>query len=451
PAFATGTPTTDLLRGASSDFVGGMGINLAESTGPWGDAPEGHGEVEWPLVIRRYADGALTNEEGDTFSFRMVDEAGAPAEGPEPLLTLTIPPGHLGGTFVETPGRIGPWQASNGDLYFVMEPAESDNLFMMVKSSDGGRTWREVDGANRPATGDLESVDGRQVGETIHIIHQVTESTRYHAFRTSDHPTHPDSWAVRDEVAATSTAVAQLASLAVRSDGSMVSFHVGETVHYSVRSSTGVWGPEVIMDEGEAPSSAGPQAVVGREDVVHLTYYGMDGTIWYRRLLRDGTLTERVRLASGAGATRAEFGSVLPLIYIPGTDTVVIVYRLDDGRLWERRVGGDAPPSPAVRVTDRNVVVDAVDAQQPGADVVLDEETVHVLFIDSPSRSIYSTHDGGGWQPSTLRVDEILGSWVRGNVYTKPDGTRVYGYVYDAGSFGGAGMNRFGEIELRDR
>lgn len=31
--------------------------------------------------------------------------------------------------------------ASNGDLYFIMEPAETDNLFLMVTSSDGGRTW----------------------------------------------------------------------------------------------------------------------------------------------------------------------------------------------------------------------------------------------------------------------------------------------------------------------
>jgi hypothetical protein len=69
-----------------------------------------------------------------------------------PVLRMVIPPGHVGGTFVETPGRIGPWQASNGDLYFIMEPAETDNLFMMIKSTDDGATWREVDGARRPPT-----------------------------------------------------------------------------------------------------------------------------------------------------------------------------------------------------------------------------------------------------------------------------------------------------------
>ena len=49
------------------------------------------------------------------------------------------------------------------------------------------------------------------------------------------------------------------------------------------------------------------------------------------------------------------------------------------------------------------------------------------------------------------RVDSIVGSWIRGNVYTRSDGTTVYGYIYDAGSDGGAGMNRFGEIVLSAR
>lgn len=31
---------------------------------------------------------------------------------------------------------------------------------------------------------------------------------------------------------------------------------------------------------------------------------------------------------------------------------------------------------------------------------------------------------------------------------TRPDGVRVYGYVFDARSKGGTGMKRFAEIEL---
>ena len=449
-AYKHGAATTDVLAGSSARFQPGAGVSLAEFTPPWTGAGA-HSEFEWALVVRRFADAAVTNEEGDTFEFRMLDKDGtALGTGRNPALRLAIPPGHVGGTFVETPGRVGPWQAATGALYFIMEPTETSNLFMMIKSTDNGRTWREMDGANRPRTGDLESVDGRQVGDTINIIHQVTQSVRYHAFRTSDHPSQPDTWSVRDEQAAAVTSVAQGTSLVVRSDGSMVTFYVGQTIHYSVRSPAGTWSSTAIMDEGIEPKFAGPQAILGVNDTVHLAFYGMDGTIWYRQFLPDGTLTAKQQLASGAGATRAEFGAVLPLVFIPETNTLVVVYRLADGKLWERRMR-DGQPTPPVKVTDRNVIRQAVDSQQPGADVVRDGNTVHVLFIEDTSRSIFSTNDAAGWASSTLRNDKIIGSWVRGNVYTRPDGVKVYGYIYDAGSDGGAGMNRFGEVILGGR
>ncbi|UCF14647.1 MAG: hypothetical protein JSW59_14630, partial [Phycisphaerales bacterium] len=412
-----------------------------------------HGEFEWPLVIRRFADGAVTNNDGDIFEFRMVNAVGTAAViAHNPVLRLSIPAGHVGGTFIESPGRIGPWQASNGDLYFMMEPAETDNVFMMTKSTDNGRTWREIDGVNRPSTDDLESVDSRLVGDTIHIIHQVTHSVHYHTFRTSDHPTHPDTWAIRDEPAGFVDAIAQNASMVIRSDGSVVAFYLGkEKIHYSIRWPKGIWSQVRELDSDLQPNQAGPQAVLGSNDIIHIAYYGTDGTIWYRRFLPDGTFTPRQLLATGAGTTRAEYGAVLPLLFIPQKNEVVIIYRLAIGNLWERRILNDAPPTDAVMVTDLRVVTDAVDSQQSGADAVLDGETVYVLFIEESSRSIFSTHDNGGWQSAKLQVDNVLGSWVRGNVYIRKDGVRVYGYIYDEGSDGGAGMNRFGELVLNGR
>jgi len=452
PGYEPGTPTEDLLKGSATPFQAGTGISLSELTPDW-SGTNAHGEFEWPVVIRRFADGAVTNNEGDTFEFRMIDNEGT-ALGNEsnPTLSLSIPIGHVGGTFVENPGRIGPWQASNGDLYFIMEPAETENVFMMIKSTDNGRTWNEIDGANRPVTDDLESVDSRLVDNTIHIIHQVTRSARYHTFRTSDHPTHPDTWAIRDELAGSVVAIAQTMSMVVRSDGSIVAFYLGqEKIHYSIRSTEGTWSQVSTIDPGLQPNQAGPQAVLGKNDIIHLAYYGTDGTIWYRRFLPDGTFTSRQQLATGAGTSRAEYGAVLPLIYNPNKDEIVIIYRLATGHLWERRIVNNAPPTDAVMISDLKVVTDAVDSQQAGADVVIDGQTLHVLLIDESSRSILSTHDNGGWQQAMPQVEDILGSWVRGSVYTNKEGVRVYGYIYDAGSDGGAGMNRFGELVLNDR
>ncbi|MFC7499228.1 hypothetical protein ACFQRC_08340 [Enterovirga sp. GCM10030262] len=449
PAYAHGEETGDLLSGSNAPFAPGIGLSLRKRTPRWAAGTGRHGEFEWPIVIRRHADGPAVNEAGDHFEFRMVDSAGeAVPAGPVAKVRLSVPAGHLGGTFVETPGRIGPWQATNGDLYFIMEPTETDNKFMMMKSADGGRSWSEVDGANRPDTRDLESVDGRQVGDRIHIIHQVTHSVRHHVFRTSDHPTHPDSWAIRDELAAEAEAVAQMATLAVRSDGSMVTVFLADRLHYAIRAADGRWSLPVEIDPEAAEVTAGPQAILGRDDIVHLAYFSADGSIWYRRLLPDGTLTARRQLASGAGTSRAEYGAVLPLAFDEATDTLFIVYRLADGTLWERKLRGGSAPAGPVMISGHRVMTDAVDSQQPAADLVNDGDTAHLLFADEGSRSLFSTRDEAGWQPPVLLIDGIEGSWVRGNIIRKPDGSRVYGFVYDAGSQGGAGLNRYAEVPL---
>ncbi len=448
-AYDHGAETDDLLNGSTLPFRPGSGVSLSEHTVPLAGTGR-HAEFEWPLVIRHFADGGVMSESGDTFEFRMTGEDGRPiGDAPAPVVTLEVPAGHLGGTFVETPGRIGPWQAADGSLYFIMEPAESDNLFMMVMSTDGGQSWQEVDGSRRPATGDLESVDARRVGDTIHILHQVSESTRYHAFHTADHPSTPDTWAVTDELATEVSAVTQMASLVVRPDGSLVAFHVGDTLGYAVRSPSGEWSEQALVDNPLAGTVlVGPQAVLGRDSVVHLAYTRTDGTIWYRRLAADGTLSPSQQLATGAGDSEDDWGAILPLVYLPESDTVVVIHRLADGQLWERRITGEDFPSAAARVSDRKVARHVVDSQQAGADAVADGGTVHVLFIDEADGSIYSTNDSGGWQPATLQVDGIDAAWVRGNVYRRADGAKVYGYVYDAGSNGGAGFNRYGELPL---
>jgi hypothetical protein len=273
----------------------------------------------------------------------------------------------------------------------------------------------------------------------------VTEKSVRHAFRTSDHPSAPDTWVARDELAATADSFAQAATMVVRSDGSMVAFHVGQArIHMAVRSAEGAWADAGVVDT----DVAGPSAVVGSDDVIHVAYYGLDGTLWYRRVLKDGQRTERQRLAEGAGVSRAVYGAVMPLVFLPESNEVAVLYRLDDGFIWERRVSAGGVLSDPVRVTDRRVVTDAVDSQQPGADVVAEGGVLHVLFIDEETRSIFSTHNRGGWQRPVQRVGDIEGSWVRGNVIASRDGARVYGFVYDAGSKGGAGMNRYGEFVL---
>jgi hypothetical protein len=452
-AYAHGAATEDLIGGSALPFQPGSGVVLDSLTDSWSGVTV-HGEWEWPLVIRRFADSAVTNSTGDVFEFRMADSAGRSFAGPAATVTLAVPHRLLGGTFVETPGRLGPWQASNGDLYFVMEPAETWNVLLVVKSGDGGTGWREVDGANRPSTDDLEGFATVMHDEWIHMLHQTTRGVWYHAFRTSDHATAPDTWAVRDEpVALPGAPATQVADLAVRSDGSVVAVYGAvDGMRYRIRAARGTWGNEIAVD-GRALS--GPQLVLGSDDVVHIAYTGGapggGRGVWMRSIRADGTLARAELVATGVGTTEQDVGAVLPLVYLPGDDSIVILYRLATGELWERRIDRAGRASAATRVTAGPVVQNAVDSDQVGADAIGDGADVHVLFIEEATRDLYHTYSaaGGKWQPALPVVRGITGQWVRGARVRRSDGTMVYGFVYDAGSNGGSGMNRYGEVSLR--
>ena len=451
-AYAHGAPTDDLLAGSALPFRPGAGVSLEALSPAWGAEASagGHGEWAFPVVVRRYADGPVQNEAGDRFEFRLVDAGGTPVRGAaEVTVTLTIPEGHLGGTFVETPGRIGPWQAANGDLYFIMEPAETDNVLMVVKSSDGGATWREVDGTNRPAADDLEGVGAALHAGTLHVLHQTSDHVWHHAFHLSGHPTAPDSWAFTDEmVAAPAEPPTQVASLAARPDGSLVAAYGGpETVLVKTRSPDGVWSEEIALDPGD-PVESGPHLAAGTGGAVHLAYTDQGGAAWYRRILPDGTPTPRIQITDDLGTAESDVGAVLPLVVL-ASGAAVVLYRTADGYLWERRVEGDAA-SEAVRVSALRVVQNAVDSEQAGADAIADGEAVHVLLIEDGTGHLYhvQSREAGTWSPPQLVAGDVEAQWVRGMAVTGPDGRRAYGYVVDAGSDGGAGMNCYGEVPL---
>ncbi|MCK5772120.1 hypothetical protein [Algiphilus sp.] len=450
-SFAHGDATTDVLPVSERPFAGGAGISFADRTPPL-TAGAGQSEWEFPLVIRRFSDGARVNETGDRFAFRVVDDSGRVLPAAETAaVTLEVPERHLGGTFVETPMRIGPWQAQTGDLYFLMEPAETDNMLMAVKSADGGGSWAEMDGDHRPATGDLEGFASVLVGDRIHMLHQTSEHVFYHVFRTADHAEQPDTWAIRDErLASPEEPPTQVADLAVRSDGSVVAVYGGpEKIHTRTRSPDGEWSGEAVIDADRGPHLSGPSLALGADDVVHLAYTGDDGTAWYRRLQPDGTLTPRVQVASGLGTGSEDVGSVLPLVRLSASDTVSIIVRRADGHLWVRRIAPDGDVTEPVQVSARRVAQNPVDSDQTGADAIGWGDSVHVLFIEAESGHLFHIRRqaDGDWQEAERLVDDAAVQWVRGAVVDTADGP-VYGYVYDAGSDGGSGMNRYGEVAL---
>lgn len=448
-AWDHGEVAEDVIGDSDAPFVGGSGISLRPAP-LLRTLPPGSTEWEWPLVIRYFSDGALRVDDGDTFEYRLVDWAGTPLGGRTATVTATVPDGHLGGTYVETPGRIGPFQASNGDLYFVQEPSETYNVFMMLKSEDLGRSWVEVDGSNRPPNGDLEAVSAVLVDDVIHMIH-LADSTWYYDFNTSDHPTAPDTWAVNDgELAPDRDPPTQVTALAARTDGSLVAVYGGDVkLHYRIRSASGEWGSEATIDAATPDTLSGPVVVSGENGEVHLAYVDLSGNGWIRRVLPDGSLTTRTRFATGLGTDDVDRVAILPLNRL-ASGAVSIIYRPEDGRLLERRLSPAGALTAPTLVTSMPVASGQVDSDQVTADAIAVGDDVHVLFVDEGGGSLWHVEhsNGGSWSTPEVVMQDVMGQWVRGSLLRGASDTPVYGFVIDTGSFGGSGMNRYGEIPI---
>jgi hypothetical protein len=490
--WGTGVPTDDLLTVSMLPFTPGEGVSDVlrmdaedealesdNTAAPWpglsrdtvggasGTSAPVHGEWEWPVVIRRWADGAVTNEDGDTFDFRMLDGAGRPVAGAGPAgVILQIPEDLLGGTYVETPGVLGPWQGEDGTLYFPMEPAETYNVLMMVASTDHGNSWSEVDGANRPVTDDLEGFATAWHDGVIYLLHQISKATYLHAFDTRATPTEATGdpvtadvasgrWVIRDElVSQHSKPPVQVASLVARSDGSLVAVY-GDSLglRYRVRSPVGSWEPEGTVEVADGSLASGVMTVGLADDVIHMAYTatspdGSARSVRHRTLTSSGSLTAATRLGEGVGTAEEEIGALLPLGWVSASNTAVVAWHHADGTLWERRMRANGSMSAPVRITSRPVVQSGADSDQVGADLVVHDGVVHVVFIDGESRDLWHTSSPapGIWTPARPVVEGIDAQWVRGRVVRDASGAAAYGLVYDAGSNGGSGMNRYGVI-----
>jgi hypothetical protein len=358
----------------------------------------------------------------------------------------------LGGTFIETPNRIGPYQSAAGHLYFFMEPSETDNWFMAVKSTDAGLSWREVDGNKRPDTGDLESVASAQTGSVIHLIHQVSREVFYHAFQMDDAGSAQGRWLVTDESIATpDEPPTQFADLVARSDGSLVTLYGGaQRLFLQSRSAQGVWGQPQEIDSDVPPELSGPVMAIAADDTITMAYTGRDGSGFVRHLRADGLLSARQVFSANLGTSDDENGAIVPLVVLPESGETVLIYREQTGFLFERRFSSDGLLSAPVQVAQNTVITNAVDSEQVGADLVLHDSRLHLLFIDAQSRSIFYTRSSqtGNWSAPQAVVENIQAAWVRGSVHRDAAGNSVYGFVFDAGSTGGSGFNRYQALPL---
>jgi hypothetical protein len=451
-AFFYGEEAENLISVSKLPGNPGAGIRLAPTTPGWIPEPKSgaSAEWEWAVVVRRWSDGPKLVKDGDRFAMRMVDHLGQPLPGPVPEFTVRVPSGHLGGTFVETPAHIGPFENNQGHLYFIMEPTETDNRFMMVKSMDNGKSWFEVDPNNRPHANDLEGVGAVMSNDgIIHMVHQKSEEVYYHSFATaiSSASELSDQWITDSYVIArTEKPPVQTTDITLRPDGSLVVVYgAGTRLQYNIREPDGTWRPSRFVDSANPNDLTSPSLICRPDGVVDLAYKSADGKGWCRQLMANNILTAPQMFSNDLGTSERESIAILPLAYAHGSKSTLVVFRQSDGYLYGSFKSPDNMCSKPFRISDRPVVTNAVDSDQAGADVVIFDDKICVVFIAQDSRDLYFTmmEDPQTVPSATRIVSGIHGSWVRGKILKKHPISPCYGIIYDAGSKGGSGYNKF--------
>lgn len=451
--FFFGEDAEDLIKVSRLPNKFGAGITLSPTSPAW-DEPNASSEWEWALVIRRFSDGPKLANTSDVFSFRMVDQRGTPLSGPAAEIEVQVPDYHVGGTFVETPAQIGPWEAPNGDLYFIMEPAETDNVFMMVKSSDQGKSWQEIDAENRPSIADLEGVASDVASDgTIHILHETSDAVYYHAFCMSGHPDSPDKWVKKDElVSFIEEPPVQVVDVSYRSNDTLVGVYAnGSKLYYQIRTIEGKWDPSIAVDPGAPMPQTNPSLVSMPDGTVGIAYKSGDGKGWYRELTGENRLTQPEFISENLGTQEDASMAILPLLYDDETKILYTIFRKEDLHLYLGSRKEGSTWSRVLKISTDPVVTNAVDSDQVGADAVISDGKIYALYISDKDRSLYlstvSLSKNLSWQ-TKLIADGMDACWVRGQVLHSFEESPVYGVIYDGGSKGGSGFNRFLKIQL---
>ncbi|HET8785760.1 MAG TPA: hypothetical protein VFM38_09010, partial [Candidatus Limnocylindrales bacterium] len=344
----------------------------------------------------------------------------------------------VGGVFPESSSDIGPIADSNGNLYTVTELEARDPRPCLRKSTDGGRTWTEVDAANRPSYDDLESVSlikDRLNPYRVHMLMQRSGTNRvsYNSFHMSDAPSAPDTWQTRNEVvtipganqndpATDSTPKDEWVSLVQRSNGDLIAFYATsktepgpagkERIGYKVRSG-GLWGPEQILP-GASPADSYTQAVavLGDDDLVHV-FFKNDATerILYRTLDANGAWGTTKELTLH-GTNSSDHIIATPVAHLH-------VVRPSDGRVVERFVVGWKNSSDRTlhgAVVDDGVVVqpDTAISDVPvlsNPDSTQSVQTVAGFAADDDADRVYAVYSDDATHDLYYDVLPAAGTW----------------------------------------
>jgi hypothetical protein len=115
--------------------------------------------------------------------------------------------------------------------------------------------------------------------------------------------------------------------------------------------------------------------------------------------------------------------------------------KLDHNSGW----GADNSWSESIQISQHPVISNAVDSDQAGADVTVFEDKLYLVYISHDTQELYFTSIKNYEEvpPAEVIVSNIEASWVRCGILLEQPESPCFGIIYDAGSKGGSGFNRY--------
>ena len=379
----------------------------------------------------------------------VLSSCGAPPQSRPSQVEVPTLPGLIDGIEIESQDHVPPIMDSKGNLYRVTEDYKANgNRPRFMKAANGGRTWREQDAAHRADHGDTEAGWVVQAGKSIWFVWE-TSAVYLTRFRTSDHPTRPDTYAISSEVVddlPNEPDHNQYASMVANRDGSLwiaygVSAGSGQKIVFKKRLGSGRYSHRRILDNRDTDTTA-PRLVRGARGVTHIFYKDVaDNHILWRQLTASGRLSAARRVDSGG--THPVVTPLTNAVYYNDHSTPVLTIAFADpsGILTSVTIRGNRI-GPEQRVSSTPVMIDpeVVTNDAAVAHLAVSGATVHALWSDAANGHVYRDvlTNRRTWGADTRLVNTGPGTarqaqYVYGNVLTWPRGRRILAFTYDIG------------------
>ncbi len=385
-------------------FISGNGTRTAESyDGSSTDAPK--------LVITYSANGEVE-----------------PEPVPEPPLAcndIENITGSIDGVEPESISHLPVVTDANGNLYRLTESTKSDgNNPRMMKSTNNGKSWNEVDKSNRPDIRDLEGVYQTTDGTTIYYSINTGKRTWFVSFNMSAANSEKDKWNQEEEVADDyAKSSVQYSSLAKLENGDFWIFYSfvendKQQIAYKRRIGENDYSSEKRLD-GSDKSWTGPRALsVG--NTVYVFYKDEDtDRLMMKTIFENGNRSDSVRLDNN-NTSKVRVPHIHPQAYeLNGEKIISIAYadrndQLIQVNITDNKAGDNVP------LTSQDVL------QNP--EIVRNEGTVATIAKTSDALYYAWTDDNTG-DILYRKQDIASGSFSNTEIFWD-SGTNIAWYLY---------------------